>query len=207
MFCTYCGAKVPDTLQPCPSCGRKSPLAPTGAVSRDGKVLYIPAGAELPDFCLRCNAPAEGYRKKVKLSWHPPALLLLIFLGLLPYAIVALIMTKKARVQVPLCAKHRASWTMLATVGLLLLLAAIGVFIALAVMDSHRTGAGKGILDQALGSGACLLFPLAGVGGIVLLFLGIRRVSPQKIDEFGNAWIKGVSPAFLDQHVGPDLIR
>ena len=34
----------------------------------------------------------------------------MILAGLLPYAIVAILMTKRARVQVPLCENHKGHW-------------------------------------------------------------------------------------------------
>ena len=54
------------------------------------------------------NAPAEGYTKKFNLSWHHPALYLIVLAGVLIYVIVALIVRKTARVNIPLCPAHRA---------------------------------------------------------------------------------------------------
>lgn len=202
MYCPFCGATTPELDRPCPSCGKVGMPRSAGAVARQGNVLYIPAGASLPDFCIRCNVPAEGDPKKVKLSWHPPALIALLFLGLLPYVIVALIMTKKATIYVPLCSEHRSSWTMAATIGLILLLAAIGAFVGLLVLDANHTGSGKGAMDRAIDSGTCFLIPLFGLAGMITLFLGIRNVTPKKIDAAGNAWIKGVGKDYLDAHAG-----
>jgi hypothetical protein len=39
---------------------------------RDGKMLVVRKGAELPDRCLKCAAPARGYRFSRSLSWHKP---------------------------------------------------------------------------------------------------------------------------------------
>ena len=39
---------------------------------------------EFPDRCIKCNAPAEGYRLKKTLIWHPRAWFFLILLHLFP---------------------------------------------------------------------------------------------------------------------------
>ena len=58
-------------------------LGEKGDLWRDGKLLLIRKGAELPDRCLKCNEPAEGYRLKRTLSWHPPGWYLLVLLNLI----------------------------------------------------------------------------------------------------------------------------
>ena len=202
MFCTYCGEKVPNEREPCPACGRKSPLIPEGAPSRQGNVMYVPTGVQLPPFCIKCNAPAEGEPKRVKLTWHPPALLFLILLGLLPYAIVAMICSKKAVVYLPLCAKHRSPWTITSTIGLLLLLGGVGVCGVLIWLDASNTS-GPGIIDRM--GPACLLIPLAAIAGVVVMVFSLRRVAPSRIDDFGNAWIKGINGDYLNERVGPSI--
>jgi hypothetical protein len=71
--------------------------------SYDGRVL------DLPPRCMRCAAPSTTIRSR-KFSWHPQWVTVLLFVGLLPYVIVALILTKKARVEVPLCDRHKHHW-------------------------------------------------------------------------------------------------
>ena len=39
---------------------------------RHEKMLVVRKGAELPDQCLKCAAPARGYRLSRSLSWHKP---------------------------------------------------------------------------------------------------------------------------------------
>jgi hypothetical protein len=39
---------------------------------RHEKMLVVRKGAELPDRCLKCAAPARGYRLSRSLSWHKP---------------------------------------------------------------------------------------------------------------------------------------
>src|SRR5262249_28191839 len=64
---------------------------------------------DLPACCLRCGEPAT-LNKDRNFSWCPPWVGVLILAGLLPYLIVSLILTKRARVAVPLCAAHANHW-------------------------------------------------------------------------------------------------
>src|SRR5579871_4414997 len=64
---------------------------------------------DLPEVCMRCGAPATVVRSR-KFSWQPQWVIVLLFFGLLPYLIVAIILTKRARVEVPLCDTHKNHW-------------------------------------------------------------------------------------------------
>lgn len=63
----------------------------------------------LPPVCMRCGAPAVTHRKK-KFSWYPPWINVIAPLALLPFAIVAALLTKRMTVQVPFCAAHKRHW-------------------------------------------------------------------------------------------------
>src|SRR5687768_13095490 len=78
------------------------------AAWRDGDKLVTPANAVLPPQCVKCGAAADGHYGPRTFWWHHPALLLLILANILIFAIVALIVRKKAVVQVGLCAAHLA---------------------------------------------------------------------------------------------------
>lgn len=60
----------------------------------------------LPPVCMRCGAPATLTKAK-RFRWYPSWVNILILVGLLPYIIVAAIMTKRMRVAAPLCDAHR----------------------------------------------------------------------------------------------------
>src|SRR5690242_4311267 len=76
-------------------------------VSRAGDKLVIPHNAPLPDRCVKCNAPAHGFRLQRNLTWLHPAYLLLLFGGLVIYAIVSAVVSKNAEIHVGVCPKHR----------------------------------------------------------------------------------------------------
>jgi hypothetical protein len=63
----------------------------------------------LPDVCMRCGAPASVHKNR-NFSWYPPWLLVTILAGLLIFAILVLILTKRMLVSVPLCDAHRKHW-------------------------------------------------------------------------------------------------
>jgi len=63
----------------------------------------------LPKVCMICGRSATTIRRK-KFSWHPPWVIVLALLGLFPYFIVALALTKSNSVDVPMCHRHRRYW-------------------------------------------------------------------------------------------------
>src|SRR6185503_14036738 len=137
--CKRCQAANPQTSV--------QPVAPSGIVLQDGYVMPPPpdsAGiwredntlvmtkdASLPDQCVKCNAPAHGFRLKRNLSWHHPAIYLVIIVAWVIYLVLAIALSKRATVYLGLCAEHVkqrknlliAGWSMLA-IGL------IGAFVA-----------------------------------------------------------------------------
>ena len=73
----------------------------------DGNYLKVPReGAVLARRCVRCNEP--GAKELLReLHWHSPWLYIMaVFPGILIYALVAMIVRKKASVQVSLCERH-----------------------------------------------------------------------------------------------------
>jgi len=156
---------------------------------REGKTLLMSKGAEFPDRCVKCNAPAEGYRLKRALSWHSPLLyLMIVFPGLLFYVIVALIVRKTASIRVPLCRRHRAARRRDIAIGWLGSLAGIAIFIGtLAVADSLSRSAAIG-----LAFGGIMLLLAAMIYGS----LRARIVVPTRIDE-SMVWLKGIGAEFL----------
>ncbi len=67
------------------------------------------ADGYLPAVCMSCGQPATTTTTK-KMQWCPPWVGVLILAGLLPYAIVASILTRRATVQGPFCDEHKKHW-------------------------------------------------------------------------------------------------
>lgn len=157
------------------------PFASDSAVWRENKKLVMRREAQLPDRCIKCNEPAYGGRLKRKLSWHHPALYLLILVALLLYLLIALIVRKTATVEIPLCERHLAkrrrdlwiSWTtVLAGLG--------GFFLAVAFNDG---------VFALLGSVLLLV-------GVIYTVIATRLVVPTRIDE-SYVWLTSVNADYL----------
>jgi hypothetical protein len=156
---------------------------------RQGKILVMHKAAPLPDICLKSNQPATK-RLKRNLQWHHPLIALSILAGLLIYIILALILTKRATIMVPLTdewyerRKRRLifSWVAgLAFLGLMVL----GIVLAVQMED---------------GMYAWLIL-IGFLGGLFTLIIGqimVGLVSPKRITD-DYVWLKGVHPDFLNR--------
>ena len=150
-----------------------------GALSQDwlrneNGLAVAPMNAPWPDRCVKCNAPAEGYRLKQALYWHPAWVYLLILPGVLIYAIVALVIRKSYVGHVGLCPTHRARrrW-----------LLGGGAFVAISSAASCTAGF-AGDPAAAVGLGV-----LGVIAGMVMAQVGSYVVRPKKITD-AYAWLK-----------------
>jgi hypothetical protein len=147
----------------------------------------------LPDYCVKCDTPAEGYRLKRKLSWHHPAVFLLVLIHLLLYLIVALIVRKKATVFLPICDAHRRRRVRAIAFAWFFCLLSIAVFVGLIVAGDTLSGQENGPAVVGIGCLASLIVFLVSAFSGALIG---RVVKVKKIEE-KYAWIASVSPAFL----------
>ncbi|MEP7120735.1 MAG: hypothetical protein ABJE95_07495 [Byssovorax sp.] len=153
-------------------------------VSRDGGKLVVPHGAHLPDRCVKCNAPAQGFRLRRRLTWLHPAYLFLLFGGLIIYAIASAVASKTAEIDVGLCPRHRKQRWQAILGGWALGLAGVTVMPWLAISLELWWIA-------AVGAGMTLV---GMVGGILVA----RLVSPSKIDD-SRVWLSGVDSRYLNE--------
>lgn len=151
-----------------------------GGVWRDGSTLIMNKTARLPDFCIKCGAAANGLHLTRNLSWHHPALYLLIFAGLLIYAIVALIVRKSAKIDISLCQDHIKKHRTAVAVGWLIFAAGVA-FIVLAIIQ---------------GSGGAGLFGVALVFASAIYSTFVKVVRVKKIDD-NYVWLPGIDGSFL----------
>ena len=120
MYCIACGAQNSDQDKFCARCGKPLvaaagqiaaaasavPVMPAAA-SRQGDKLIVPKGAPLPNYCVKCGQPVTGEPFKKTFFWHNPWLFLLVLVNILVYAIVSMILRKRADLALPLCDDHR----------------------------------------------------------------------------------------------------
>src|SRR6266487_6035710 len=139
-----------------------------GGVWRDSSTLIMLKTARLPDYCIKCGVAADGSHLTRKLSWHHPALYLLIFAGLLIYAIVALIVRKSAKIEVSMCQDHIRKHRTAVAVGWLVFVAGVA-FIVFAIAQQ---------------SGGSALFGIALVFASAIYSTFVKVVRVKKIDDY-----------------------
>lgn len=173
---------MPDAFNPYSApLSNLNPQASAGGCWNDMNVVVVSKDADLPPRCVKCNAPAEAPIKTRTYYWHHPALYLLVLPGLLIYAIVALIVRKKAILHLGLCDAHRKK----RLYGLLLGWGGGLGGLALMIASANQDSCGLGF------TGLAVFFV-----GIVAGNLMARTLYPERIDET-YVRLKGAGPEFL----------
>ena len=158
---------------------------------RDGRRLVTTHAMVLPDYCVKCNAPAGGFRLTKSYSWHSPWLYLLTPLYLVIYIIVAAIMRKTATITFGLCRHHRRRRVRAMLIGWAIGLFAIAQFcygVHLSSIHVRYDRLGGIIASAALLEGL--------VGGAIGIYLS-RTFIVKRIDR-QYAWFKGACDDFLN---------
>jgi hypothetical protein len=149
---------------------------------RDNSILVMTKDALLPGRCVKCNAYTEE-RLRRKLSWHHPALFLLILFSILVFAIVAMVVRKTATVDVGFCPEHRAARKKHTVITW-----------ALGLMSIACLGLAALFEDATFVLGAIAFLFATAIYGIITL----RVVVPTKIDD-QFVWLKGVNAEYLQE--------
>ena len=149
---------------------------------RRKSVLVMNKHSQMPDRCIKCNTPTS-HRLKRNLRWHHPALYILIFGGMLFYVILAMVLSKKATINVGLCEAHAASRKRDLIITWVLVLLSFASFYSAVATDEMR------LLLVAV-----ILF----LGAVIYGMVKARVVSPQKIDD-QFVWLTGVNENYLQQ--------
>ena len=153
-----------------------------GGTWRDGAVLVLSPAASLPPRCVRCNEPAEEPTKNRRVYWHSPWIYLLILVNILIYAVVALIVRKKAMVAPGLCSAHKRRRRVGIVIAWVLLLGGVALLF-FGVANGDGAGVGGGVLLMLVA---------------VLVSMNVARIlRPKRIDD-QYVRLKGCGAAFLD---------
>jgi hypothetical protein len=189
-------AKSADTIQDTASPSREPIQEPLGG-ERGSTQVTLEGRAELvmeplPSVCMCCGATATTIKKK-KFAWFPRWVYLLIGFGLLPFAVVALVLTKKMTVRMPLCNRHRFPW---------LWQQLLTVFAAFYMILPCILGALVERLERSLGGDntvvpGLMLGWLFGLLGLVICLVGaaMLHIRVKRITDY-EITLAGVSTAF-----------
>lgn len=193
--CPMCGASSQSGESHCATCG-ESLLGTEGEIYRDGKLLVMHKTAKLSYRCLKTNQAADLWLRR-KFVWHAPWLyLLILFPGLLFYILIALIVQRRATIQIPLSREaSRRRWRGIWT-GWGLVLGGIAlIFAAIAFQDGRARDFPAWFLIGGL---------LSIVVGAIVGVITSSIVSASRIEkEF--VWIQGGHPDYLAQF--PDWVK
>ncbi len=194
--CAECNRFLPPDelieLAGAPVCASCKPLrlqklkegAPmSSGITRRRKLLITPLEPSLPARCVKCNVDVSGAPVLRKLSWHHPALYVVVLVNLLLYIILALAVSKRSRALVYLCPQHRAKRRNAIILAWVLFLGGI------VVVFTDFT------LDQPIGLWAVGLAMV--LFGVIWVAVKAKIVTAAKIDKEGMR-LSGCGPAFLD---------
>src|SRR4051794_9141970 len=147
----------------------------------------------LPSVCMFCGEPATT-RKRKTFGWHPSWVWVLILVNLIILIIVAMILTKKMPMRVPVCDRHEGYWTRRAlTLTFTFLLVAVLCVGAGSYMDAQPVTQ-RGDLGGLLCGGGVVLF----LGWLVLAAVySASGVRPTEITEKAIR-LTGVSEIFVE---------
>jgi len=155
--------------------------SPSGSFWRAGRNLVCSINTTLPKRCVKCNTATEAKQIKRNLCWHHPLISLLILVNILVYAVVAMIVRKRAVALISVCPQHRKMRRNAILTSWALVIGGPVVLIAGAANQSGWIAAAGGVLF---------------VAGITYGIVRGRLVTAKKIDkEF--LWLSGCGPEFL----------
>jgi hypothetical protein len=159
------------------------PLGGNVTAWRDNKVMVILPDTPIPHRCVKCNEPADEPTKARKVYWHTPWLYLLLLFNVLIFAIIAMVVRKKAIVSLGLCADHkRRRRNVIATAWIGLLAGIILIYVG--------ASSSAGVWGAGVGS-------LVALGSIVFGMVAGRIVIPIRIDK-EYVRLKGCGRAYLE---------
>jgi hypothetical protein len=128
---------------------------PTVWLDRDEAV-----NGDLPPVCMRCGAEATTIRKQT-LSWCPSWVIVLIFIGVLIWIIVAAILTKRMTLRAPMCERHAGHWSRFKLFVYGGLLGAVAVLIGGIILHGETDQTAKAVAGWVVGAGVvCFLIVL-----------------------------------------------
>ncbi len=153
---------------------------------RLGNLLIATKNTELPPICIKTGAPATIYKTR-KLAWHSPWAYLGLLLGLIPFVIVAAIITKRGSLRVGLSAEAAAArnkWIAAGWIGTVAIIAGMVV--------GAKNLADSDSIPMVIGLGIILLLTW-----VIIASKKAALMTPKRISET-HIFVNGVHPAVLE---------
>jgi hypothetical protein len=188
---------VPNPYAPPQAAGGPPPPVPPGYYvgpppQVQGNLVTIGKMYALPALCVKCATPGPLYGRVQAFGWFPAWTYAFFLLGPLPAIIVQLILTKRANLNLPLCAPCNSRWR---TARLVRTLAIVGPVLG---------GLGLAMIGAAtdstllMGIGFLLVFPgILAVIPIDLMMVRPRTLRAKFIDDH-VVTLEGVAPQMLE---------
>lgn len=155
---------------------------------RDGNTLIVHRSATLPAHCVKTNGVTEE-RLKFNFTWHPPWVVALILIAVPVYIVVALALTKRATLDIPLSPERLERRSAGRFRALMLGLASV-LAIVLGIYGLVTDAGGAWPILSLLGGLA------VGLAAMIYGAMASKTVTPTKIDD-QYVYLKGVCPEFL----------
>jgi hypothetical protein len=164
----------------------------------DGDRLTMPKHWPLPGMCVKCGRHDSLMPRHQQFSWFPQWTYLLLLGGLLPAALVQMMLTKKAPFVLPVCAWCNSRWTAGRVLYVLSVLLPIVIGIATLFVAAAQMSSTLAIL------GGVILLPgmIVSVVAVQYLVLFPRIVRTTFIDDHVITLV-GLSPDVLAVFMRP----
>jgi hypothetical protein len=138
----------------------------------EGDALVVSNAMHMPLFpavCMKCGAHDGIVRRKVQFQWRPVWARFLVFciIGI----IVLLVTTRRANLEIPLCASCNARWSAARNAGIAGVVVLVAAFIAVRVTDAGRPAIGG------------LIALIAAFVVLSLVFIRPRVLPVKRIDD------------------------
>lgn len=150
--------------------------------AREGRLLVMSPEAVLPDRCIKCDAPADGRRLVVSVSWTGTGTKLLevaLFLVLSVFAH----QESRAEIEVGICRRHLRGHRVRSWLAGVIVVFSLGLIVTGIAMGSE--------FGYALLAGIVMLLATPIYLGLACRLLSAARIESRLV------WIKGACPAFL----------
>jgi hypothetical protein len=195
--CPSCGFTNFASTSNCKKCNKSFPpnadyksIFRGNLVWRDGDNLVMNLDASLPDTCIMCNAPANGRRFPLKLTWDQKLWKTPLLVG---YAVISY---KELSLSVGMCDSHFKRNDLRVFFGVITMILGFVMFLGTLYLDARYI---KNHLDTyVLLSGLAFGFLIIFIGAVLFSYTPIK-INAARESYF---WIKGVCPTFLSRLPG-----